>query len=113
MMTVDAIKEKFITCASEHGRAHRDGDYKKANRLHRKLHDLYNLVKSQNMLDVFSELLTNSDESVRAWAATFSLKAFPILAEESLSELAQLPSLTGLDAEMTLRLWKDDKLDLL
>jgi len=113
MTTRKEIKERFLRDATEHGKAYFSGDYKKANKLHRKLHDLYNRAKEQHQEDVFSELVNNEDENVRLWAATFTLSVCPVLAEKSLIEVAELPSITGLDAKTTLRLWKEGRLDLL
>ncbi|QEH40230.1 DUF2019 domain-containing protein [Chitinophaga sp. XS-30] len=107
------IKAKFLDKAIEHGNAISVGDHKKANKIHKKIQALYNQAKEQNQADVFSELLDNADENVRLWAATFTLKVFPELAEKSLISLSELSSITGLSAKTTLHLWKEGKLNLL
>jgi len=99
--------------ATEHGKAISVGDHKKANKLHKKLQSLYNFAKEQSQTEVFSELLNTSDENVRLWAATFTLKVFPDLAQKALEELAVSSSITGLTAKTTLHLWREGKLNLL
>ena len=112
-MTREYIKSRFLTEAIEHGKAIAIGDHKKANKLHKKLQALYNQAKDQSQTEVFSELLDAVDENVKLWAATFTLKVNPDLAQKSLEKLAELPSITGLSAKTTLHLWKEGKLDLL
>ncbi|WP_440881128.1 hypothetical protein [Tenacibaculum sp. C7A-26P2] len=113
MITIDKIKEGFLSEAIEHGKAIAIGDNKKANKLHKKLHNLYSKAKKQNVVNVFEEFLNEDDENVRFWAATFSLSSSPELAEKSLAKLTELSSITGLSAKTTLHLWKEGKLNLL
>jgi len=113
MISSDNIKDKFITEAIEHANALSEGDYTKANELHKKLHSLYNKAKGSNQADIFSELLTESDENVRLWAAIFTLKVIPEDAEKTLENLSNSTSITGLSAATTLELWKKGMLELL
>jgi hypothetical protein len=113
MMTKDNIKERFLIEAIEHGKAIAVGDHKKANKLHKKIQALYNKAKELGKTDLFSELLGESDENVRLWAATFTLKVFPDEAEKALKDLLVLTSITGLSAKTTLDLWKQGMLNLL
>lgn len=112
-MIREDIKGRFLTEATEHGKAIAIGDHKKANKLHKKLQALYNQAKEHNQADIFSELLNEADENVRLWASTFTLRVFPDLAEKSLANLSELPNITGLSAKTTLHLWKEGKLNLL
>ncbi|MGG5578833.1 DUF2019 domain-containing protein [Myroides sp. C15-4] len=112
MMTKENIKTKFLIETIEWGKAIAVGDKKKANKLHKKIQDLYNKAKELNHTNVFSELLSEPDESVRLWAATFTLNLFPDLAERTLEDLSELTSITGLSAETTLDLWRQGMLDL-
>jgi len=112
MMTRDEIRERFLSDSAEHGKAYSNGDYEKANELHKKLHDLYNQAKEQNQVDVFSGLLNDEDENVKLWAAIFTLKLYPEIAEKILLDLAR-ESRIKMTAETTLHLWKEGKLDLL
>jgi len=113
MITRENIKAQFVAEAIEHGKLLAEGDRKKANKVHKKIQALYNLAKEQDQVDVFSELLGEADENVRLWAATFTLKKFPDLAEKSLKELSALSGITGLSAKTTLHLWKEGQLNLL
>jgi Domain of unknown function (DUF2019) len=113
MITKENIKESFLTEAIEHGKAIAEGDHKKANKLHKKIQTLYKKAKDSNQVDLFSELLNESDENVRLWAATFTLKFSPDRAEKTLMSLSNLSSITGLSAKTTLVMWKQGMLNLL
>jgi hypothetical protein len=113
IMTREEIKNRFEIEATEHGKAISIGDHKKANKLHKELQSSYNLAKEQGQIEIFSELLDTSDENIRLWAATFTLKILPDLAQKSLERLTELTSITGLTAKTTLHLWKEGKLNLL
>lgn len=113
MITKNNIKENFLFEAIEHGKAIAIGDHKKANKLHKKIQTLYNVAKDSNQLDLFVELLSESDENVRLWAATFTLNVSPDLAEMVLKNLSELTTITGLSAKTTLDLWKNGMLNLL
>ena len=112
MITKEKIKENFLNNAIEHGKAIALGDYKKANKIHKKMKILCSQAEKNNWKEVFSELLNESDESVRLWAATFTLKVLPNLAEKSLTDLSKSSSITGLTAKTTLHLWREGKLSL-
>jgi hypothetical protein len=64
-------------------------------------------------VDLFSELLNESDENVRLRSTTFTLKVFPDIAEKALINLSNSTSITGLSAKTTLELWKQGMLNLL
>lgn len=113
IMTRENIKDKFLAEAIEHGKATAIGDFKKSNKIHKKIQALYNKAKEQNQTDIFSEFLDENNENVRLWAAIFTLQTFPKLAEKTLVSLINLPSITGLTAKTTLHLWKEGKLNLL
>lgn len=109
---MEDIKTKFLVEATEHGNAIAVGDYKKANKIHKKLNVLYSKIKEDNQLGVFADLLNENNENVKLWAAIFSLKSSPDIAEKVLEKLTELSSITGLTAKTTLQLWKEGKLDL-
>jgi hypothetical protein len=113
IMTREDIKADFLSEALAHGKALSNGDYKGANRIHKRLQVLYKVAKKQNQIDVFSELLEENDENVRLWAATFTIEILPELAENVLINLAELSTITGLSAKTVLNLWKENKLNLL
>ncbi len=107
------IKEIFVSSAIEHGNAMAVGNDIVANKMHKKLQNLYNKVKKHQQLNFFSELLDDEEESIRLWSATFSLTTFPIKAECVLKTLSESTSMTGTIAKGTLRLWQDGDLNLL
>ena len=109
----DDLKRKFLLDAIEHGKAIDIGDYKAANKIHKKLTALYNKAKNSNQINVFSEMLNEQNENVRLWAATFTLKYSPVLAEKTLFELSASPTIRGVGAKTTLALWKENRLNLL
>ncbi len=113
MITRKNIKDRFLVETLAHGKAIEIGDYKKANKIHKKIQALYGKAKEQNQSDVFSELLNEADENARLWAATFTLRVFPDLAEKALEDLSVLSTITGLSAKTTIHLWKEGKLNLL
>lgn len=113
MMTKDIIKEIFLFETIEYGKAIAIGDHKKANKLHKKIHALYNNAKKSGQTELFGELLSESDENVRLWAAIFTLKVSPEVAEKVLKDLTKLPTITAMSAEMSLDLWKKGMLHLL
>lgn len=106
------IGDNFKVFSIEHGKAFYNGEHKKANELHKKLHELYNEAKKQNTADVFEEFLNDEDESVRLWAAIFTLKFSPQNAERVLEQLSEKSGIK-MTAKITLDLWKQGKLNLL
>ena len=113
MMSDNQILKTFIAQATEHGLAIAEGDHKKANKLHKKIQALYDQAKKDDITHLFEQLLKDNNENVRLWAATFSLKSSPQLAEETLNNLTELTTITGLSAKTTLQLWNQGKLSLL
>ncbi|MEX2568339.1 MAG: hypothetical protein WD431_20505 [Cyclobacteriaceae bacterium] len=75
--------------------------------------EIYPIGRKPTQTEVFSQLLDAVDENVKLWAATFTFKVKPDLAQKSLEKLTKLPSITGLSAKTTLlHLWKEGKLHL-
>lgn len=109
---IEKIKNEFLINSAEHGEAYSNGDYKKANKLHKKLHDLYNFVKEHKKLEIFNESLNDENENIRFWSAIFTLKMNSEIAEKILEELS-INSNIKMTAKTTLHLWKNGKLDLL
>ncbi len=111
--TKEELKDKFIIEAIKHGQAIGVGDYKKANNSHKKLHAQYSSAKKQQLLEVFRSLLNENDENVRLWAATFTLEYKANEAEKVIKELMNSTTIVAVSAELTLRLWREGKLNLL
>jgi len=112
-LMIKHIREKFLAEASEHGQAVAVGDRKKANKIHKRLQQLYSQAKEHNQVNIFAEFMNEKHENVRLWAAIFSLTVYPTIAEKSLQELTKLTTITGLTAKTTLQLWKEGRLNLL
>lgn len=107
------IKNDFVTQAANHYSATLEGDYKKANKIHKKLMKLYEKANGIDEKNIFLEFLNNPNEGVRLWAATFSLKSNPETAVNCLNDLAGLPTIVSMDAKMVLGLWEKGELELL
>lgn len=99
--------------ASLHHSTILEGDSKYANRLHKKLMKLYQKAKKIGKQHLFLEFLNDDNEGVRLCAATFSLHSNPELALQCLGDLAKLPTITSMQAEMILKLWDKGELELL
>lgn len=112
MLTRQEIAQHFLQIAAKHGAAYSTGNYKLANKLHKKLHELYDQAKLSNCQDVFKDMIDNEDESIQLWAAIFTLKLSPQLAETVLARLAENSNIK-MTAQTTLTLWRQDKLNLL
>lgn len=112
-MTEEKIREEFFEMASRHHSTILEGGSKYANRLHKKLMKLYQKAKKIGKHQLFLEFLNNHNEGVRLWAASFSLNSHPELAVGCLNDLAKLPTITSMQAEMILKLWDKGELELL
>ena len=112
-MTKEDITEKFLYYATEHGHAIWQGNHQEANKMHEELQKLYKVAKEKNVPDIFSSFLTEEDANVRLWAATFTLKINPGIAEQELMNLSELKGITAISARTILKLWKQGLLDLL
>jgi hypothetical protein len=112
-ITKERIREKFLLLAIEHGIAYSNGNYKTANKFHKKLQSLYNQAKKQNQSDVFSEFIANENRSIRLWAASFTLRIFPDLAVKILEDISNISDSFGSTAKILLQLWREDNSKIL
>lgn len=112
-MDRERIKDVFFIEATDHGIAIFSGDFKKANKIHKKLKKLYVEAKANNFIDVFSCFLDDPNENIRLWAATFMLGVLPDLGKQHLEQLSILDTITGMSAKTTLHLWNENKLNLI
>lgn len=112
-MIIEKIKSDFVAQAAEHYSATLEGDYKKANKIHKKLMKLYQKANNIDEKNIFLEFLDAPNEGVRLWAATFSLKSNSELAVNCLNNLVELPTIVSMDAKMILGLWEKGELELL
>lgn len=111
--SADEVVIAYAKAASAHRRATEAGDHKKANKAYQVIATLCRTLRqmgpeAQRSLLV---LLDHTDPGVRSWASAHALEFAPSDAERVLAALAR--SETGfisLDARMTLRHWREGKL---
>lgn len=112
-MNKNEFIETFIQEAKKHGEAINHGEHKTANKVHKKIHTLYKFALANKIEITFLDLMDNEDENVQLWAAVCSLKYSKLLAEKKLQDLSNLSTIVSLTATLTLKLWKEGKLELL
>lgn len=89
----EIMKEDFIKYVLEHANAEKEGNSKKANRIHKKIATLYQKAKEKGYIDIFHSLLDCKNEDIRIWAASFSLKTEPRKARKALVKLTHSKSI--------------------
>ena len=108
------LKKQFVSSVIEHSQAYENGEGKKANRIHKKIHSLYLKIKSLDKIDVLKDFLDDEHECVRLWAAGFCLKIAPELAIQELTKLRKSSNFfIRTDAEITLKLYRNNEWDKL
>lgn len=111
METIEALKKQFISYAVEHSLFYENGEGKKANRIHKKIHLLYLKIRELDKADILKELLDDEHECVRLWAAGFCLEIAPDVAIRELKKSSNFFIRT--DAEVTLKLYQNNEWDKL
>lgn len=106
------LLDEYSDAAIKHAAASTEGDHKAANREYDRLAGVYRELKAggDNAQNALLELLNHSNESVRGWAASHALEFAPSEGERVLTELMKAKSLWALDAEMTLKEWRNGTL---
>ena len=105
------IKE-YILGAEEHGKGTESGDHKRANLGYSRLNDSYKKLKEQDPnLCALEPLLNNSDKSVRSWAASHLLLVNSEVALPILEKISQEKGTVAFSAEMTIKQWREGKLN--
>jgi hypothetical protein len=112
MKTINNFDE-FVHAAILRGDATNNGDYKTGNKLAKKIHAFYEIIKEQNNLSNFARYLNHGNESVRYHAALYYLKYDEEVARAVLEDIAGLHTITGLTAKTTLELWEKGMLTTL
>lgn len=121
MSTIDSnnrnnIIQKYITACKAHGIASQAGKYKIANKEYSILLEIYKELEKNISIaeEIFKELLENKDIHVKIWASSHSLvlKIEKDKAEKNLIEISKMQGIgtLRLDAEMTLKQWREGKL---
>lgn len=89
MEPLEILKKKFEDYVALHNDALAKGNGKMANRIHKKIQDLYHQVKNANQIEIFRDYLDSYDESMCLWAASLCLKTYPQEAEKQLVKLSK------------------------
>ena len=105
-------KKAFIDNAISHGKAIEDGNHKLANKLHKDISKIYNIIKREERWDELKDMVEHSDESVRLWAATFLLHHNQDFALKALKGLEKSKKIFGLSASTTIDMWNKGMLQL-
>lgn len=106
----------FRNAAIAHGSGTLGGNAQSTNRAHDRVIKALQLLRlyPDQGREALSELAKDSNNSVRAWAATYLL---PLDQERAITVLEDVArndeSIIGLDAEIVLREWKAGRLKLL
>ncbi len=112
--SLESLLELYERSAVKHGAYHAEGDYRKTNREHDNLVNLYSEFKHRG-LEAQRSLLDfiNSDVlSVRVWAAFHALDFAPDIAEPALQYIVQnAHGVPTLHAEIILKEWKSGNLN--
>ncbi|MDD4496174.1 MAG: hypothetical protein PHV32_17840 [Eubacteriales bacterium] len=113
MKNIDSIINQYKIAADLHGNALKNGDKKTANKHYTALKIIYKSLQKESELqtEIFRLLLSDQSYYVNAWAAAHCL-GLKILINEAIKVLEELSQrkdigITRLDAEMTLKVWKE------
>lgn len=113
MIENEKIRQLFVNYSLKHQESLFNGDSKLANKIHKKLHKLYDEAKLSDQISIFSEFLENENENVRLWSAIFTINYNPEISKKALSKLSKSETIVGLSAKTTIELWKKGLLTLL
>lgn len=103
----------FEVSAKLHGDCTENGNYKEGNKHYKKIVESAKYLNEYSSLSHLIPLLDNESISVQLWAATFLLKTDEKTAISKLREIEKLINIFSLSAEMTIKMWKEKKLNLL
>lgn len=109
-MTIENILSLFEKYAIKQGETTELGDSKKANYYYNRIMSLVHYLKEIKHLDDLSIFYEHPNISVRSWVACFLL---PLHEKKSLSVLKEIANMNifgSLDAEMTIKEWKNGNL---
>lgn len=113
MSNIESILQQYKLAAGSHGNALQIGDKKTANKQYTVLKNIYKALQKDTQLqnEVLKMLLLDSNHHISAWAAAHSL-GLMIHIEDANRVLEELSlrkdiGIARLDAEMTLKAWKE------
>lgn len=112
-LTDTEIVARYRRAAIAHLAHSAQGAYKKANPQAEIITACYRELRSRGSRSqaALLDLLDDDDAGVQMWAGTHALEFAPDLAEPVLTELEAGPSLAAFTARMTLREWRDGRLE--
>ena len=105
---IEALKQQYIHYAQTHRQGIKKGDHRIANKAYDQLVGSYRELRAlgKGGTDVLKELMDHEDDSVRAWAATHSLRTDTSKAVQTLKDVAKGPGMTAFSARMVLEEWE-------
>lgn len=109
---IATLVSAYRSSAADHGAATENGDYPQANRHHDMIAKIYRELRRRGdeVRSALLPLLDDFNPHVRAWAASHALEFAPERGERVLQRLAGVAGVVGLNAETTLREWKNGSL---
>jgi hypothetical protein len=108
--SIEELIREYELSASSHGRALAAGDHRSANRAHDRLARTYRELRSRSATSHLLPLLKSEDENVRVWVGAHALEFAPEQGEPVLLGLMTRPGLLRLQAEYTLKAWREGTL---
>jgi hypothetical protein len=103
---------KFEEAATMHAEATEQGDYKTANKCYAIIAKAATYLKEKSEIQKLSGFLEHNSTGVRLWAATYLLPFMESEGVSALEKIAKGKGIHSLDAEMTLREWRNGNLKL-
>lgn len=100
----------FEDAAIKQGEASNAGENKKANRNYDKIAATISYLKKNGALNELATFYVHSNLYVRAWAAAYLLPLYERKSLKILKEIADMNIVGSLEAEMTIREWKNGNL---
>ncbi|NVJ09622.1 DUF2019 domain-containing protein [Myxococcus sp. AM001] len=107
--SIQELKSMYEEASSSHGEASASGNHRAANAQYKRIAAAWRELRKRGSegRSALTDLIRSSNPAVRAWAASHVLEFAPELAEAELERLASgPPSVTRLDAEVTLSEWR-------
>ena len=107
---IDEALSLFEKAAIEQGEASKLGKNKTANRNYDKIKNVVMYLKNNESLNRLSVFYVHPNVSVRIWAASYLLPLYEKESIKVLKEIAKMKFFGSLDAQMTIREWKNGNL---
>lgn len=108
--SVEDLVQEYEQGAAAHGKALAAGDHRSANRAHDKIASAYRELRRRAAALYLLPLLESEDENVRVWVAAHALEFAPEKGEPVLLEFTERPGLLRIEAEYTLKAWREGTL---